>query len=238
MDAATSTASDYGHIGLFDVGAAWKTRVKEMVGTAVSEKDYLRIYNVAGTCNFILRRDGNYNPIKLKAAIRLTKKQAMMMKLRHGGSDEAFVRDDPTGECWGNMNIAQNQRGAVWSNRGRKFSYRGPCNALSHLLAGRPFGPTLATVSDHCKGFDLAVATATVWHFADRWHAAAKEVPVPEAEHQELPDGQVRVMTIVRDLFSGADTYGKAWARMVAQDCQTADGLRHYGIDALTGVIL
>jgi hypothetical protein len=85
---------------------------------------------------------------------------------------------------------------------------------------------------------DKAIATATVWHFAHAWHNAAKEVPVPKAEHQQLPDGQVRVMTIVRDLFSGADTYGKAWARQVAVECQDAGGLRRHGIEQLSGIIV
>jgi hypothetical protein len=101
LAAACSSASDFGHIGLFSVGKAWKRHVEGMVGGKVRPENYLRAHNCAKTVRFGAWRNWK----EVRALIRLTPNQALMMKLRHGGSDVAWVRDDPDGSLWGWLNV-------------------------------------------------------------------------------------------------------------------------------------
>jgi hypothetical protein len=180
MDTATSTAADYGYVGLFSVGKAWKRHVEGMVGSKVDPKDYLRAYNVTGSVYFDhgQHASGWGAKYEVRAIIRLTSKQAMMMKLRHHGSGVAWVREDPTGEAWGNLLFIQAER----KNRKgwHSFSHYGFA-AMERFLNGGSFGATIANVADHAAGLEPELATAFVrHHFADFDNAHEKwEDPAP-----------------------------------------------------------
>lgn len=173
MDAARTTAADYPYIGLFSVGKAWKRHVEAMVGSKVDPANYLRAYNVTGSCQF-----GDWRSRKeVRAIIRLNPTQAMVFKLRHGGSNEAWIVADPTGESWGNMQIAQHSRKHLsYEGKDNLFKERWSYRAFNAMLDGHAFGPTLATVSTHCDALPIHMAVPCVnWNHWG-WHDANDNV--------------------------------------------------------------
>lgn len=199
MDSATSTANDYGYVGLFSAGKAWKLYVQGIVGSKVDERDYLRAYNAVR----VMKNDG----LNLTAIVRLNSKQAMMFKLRYQGTGDAWLLDDPTGESWGNMLIAK-------SDLARDFSKltgfcKGTAIAAIHIAIedGASFGPTLATVGNHCAGLPVSWASHLVWNKVNDWHIAKMPVDVAfvaPGPYREVFDA----------LFDQPEqTYGQSWAR-------------------------
>ena len=157
MNSATSTASSFGYIGLFCVGKAWKRRVTEMAGTPVGKENYLRAHNLAGTCYF-----GRRPYQEVRGIIRLSRQQALMMKLRVSGSD-GWVVEDVTGESWGNMLICAGRLGF------HRYQAR---QAMNALLEGNSFGPTLDTVRDLPFSLEEKLRPSFVWFRAGEWHEA------------------------------------------------------------------
>lgn len=232
MDSATSTASNYGYIGLFDCGKAWKTRVKAMVGGEVEAADYLRVHNITGCCDYALNRTEN---VRIMAAIRVKPRQAMMMKLRHAGSTEGFVRDDPTGEYWGNMLMFEGCK-ARRRPYPRALGYWASREMMGSYLQGKPFGPTLSAVGDHGKGLDLAVARALVWYHASEWHRADTLVRAPR---YELDGKNLEVVRIMRDDFdNGDESLAKTWRRDLLKEATSPHARKWMGLDAMTGIIV
>lgn len=226
MDSATSTAADYGYIGLFSVGKAWKRHVEGMVGSKVDPKDYLRAYNVTGQTQFA--GPGSYwNGEKVKevrAAIRLNKRQAMMMKLRHGGSDVAWLRDDPTGECWGNMLNCQAARKSDWRPQ-EVFRY-GFRLMLSYLNDGN-FGPTIASVGTHADGLEEDWRAAFVRYHFTQWDEANKPIADKPGSVQEamarLRLGPPAWETEESSWVAPATLQGTRWAQEFWRDCQNTE---------------
>lgn len=242
MDSATSTADDYGYIGLFNIGASWKTKVKEMVGTAVADRDYLRIHPICKRTQFYFEQGSQEIRAKIMAAIRLNKNQAMVMKLRHGGDTTAFVRTDATGECWGNMQIALAGERNYYRNPGNGFGYGVAFSSMCDYLSGQAFGPTLAEVVDHCNGLDLSLATSLVWAHADCWHEAGTIVQAPTTETTwGYLNGEPRrqTLTIIRDLLGGSGArQGKAWASEFYARSGDRAFRAYHNIEPDTGIII
>lgn len=180
MDSATATAEDYGHIGLFSIGKAWKRHVEGMVGSKVEKQNYLRAYNVTGAVryDFQQRASGWGWKYEVRALIRLTAKQAMMMKLRHHGDGTAWVRDDSTGEFWGNMLVMQASR----KKRNWRERLHGGEGSMRAYLDGGSFGATVANVADHADGLSPEEAKAFVRHHFSEFDHASKPYVDPLEE--------------------------------------------------------
>ena len=239
MDSATSTASQYGHIGLFSVGKAWKRRVEGMVGGKVEPKNYLRAYNVTGAVHFgggWTQGPNGWTALpwhEVRAVIRLTAKQAMMMKLRHGGSGEAWVQADPTGENWGNLLVGQHHR-QLGYHRFDSFEWRA-CSAMKALLQGDGFGPALSTVANHGEGLEPGMKRAFVWNHAAEWHEAAGPVDTvalghAQSKHQRELFGPLSWQVDASAWSMPAETTGARWAQDFWRQCQNAEYRRRHGV--------
>ncbi|MGE4431822.1 MAG: hypothetical protein AB7E05_13885 [Sphingobium sp.] len=219
MDSATSTANEYTHIAAVKLGKSWKRELKGQTGFSVADRDYLRTYNV-------MRTSG----LDFDSLVRLTAGQAMTMKLRYAGMDDGVVQPDPTGECWGNMLIAQHDQttGNYWGGF-RQQAYW----PFLQFCAGYGFGPIIATVANHCAGLPLSWATRLVWRQVSQWHHASKPaetafgVPEPYREAFE-------------DLFEQPEhTFGQSWARQWWARCQSVAFRRSMAIpDAINERVL
>lgn len=170
MAAARSAATDFGYIGLFSIGKAWKRHVEGMVGSKVQPENYLRAFNCARTVHF-----GSWNnPREVRALIRLSKKQAMMMKLQHGGSNVAWVRDDPDGRLWGWLSVLE---GSNWprTDHARQL--------ISEILLGDmpPYQPE--NMVPYAEMLPHEMRTAFMWKHAEMgWRAnnpARKPLTLP-----------------------------------------------------------
>lgn len=161
MDTATSTSSDYGHIA-FLKGKYWKQHLKEAIDVRVKDQAQLRTYDVTGLTS---------SPDRPDTILRLAGNDAMRFKLRFGG-EEGRVIADPTGECWGNLLIAQYDK----RNKRRAFHHFHRSDVVVSLALawakGIPFGPLLGNVDSYCKGLPRSWAKAFVWEYASFWHEA------------------------------------------------------------------
>lgn len=216
MDTATSTAADYTHIAAVKLGKSWKRELKGQAGFKVAEADYLRTFNVTRTGK------SNYHKVPdLDSFVRLTPAQATLMKLRYAGTDDGFVMPDPTGEFWGNMLIAQHDQ----KTRNFMSGFRNSAFAcLMMFTQGNGFGPTVATVANHCAGLPVSWAARLVWNEGHRWHVA--HIPVGGKTHP-VPDAY---RDAFNDLFDvSTTTCGQLWARQWWEFCQSAaNRQRHY----------
>jgi hypothetical protein len=234
MDAATSSASDYGYIGLVDVGPRWKKPIRDLVGTDVADANQVRIYNAAKSVAFF--DQGNW--FKLKSAVRLTAKQAMMLKLRVAGSGTAFLCDDPTGESWGNICIAQTDRR---TEQHKRFDSTSSWWCFQNMTNKLPFGPTLATVGESCKGMPSNWARAMIWSRAHSTHQFADDAEKPTLEQLKvrsklLPRHKVVICPDIMDY--PVVTYGQAIARAFTMDLQRYQLREKFGCDGDLGPII
>ena len=241
MDAATSTASDYGYIGLVDTPTRWQKPVQVLVGGEVADESHFRIHNITHDVNFHSAGKG----IKLKSAVRLTAIQAMMLKLRVAGSGTGFVIDDPTGEQWGNIANAANERWKVthlnWHVAAcRQWSIWDAHRGFQNLILKRPFGPTLESVGDTCKGMPKNWARAFIMFNKDDTHHFSLPAEAPSMEIATKRQGFVaEAMTICRDLLDMRNrTVGKEYALEWVLDCQEAVNRQLHGIEGDPGELL
>lgn len=207
MSDAMSKAADYGYIGLFNIGKAWKREVKGMVGSKVDDENYIRAFNCTGEVYY-----GEYPALKeVRAIIRLKPNQAMLMKLRHGGSDIAWVRDDPNGDIWGWLTIFnkrndRDMKSVAHDIIGRLLADNGPAMAVEKLerYANRlPDDWRRAFVLNYCGWYDPARADEPL-------HANAYFVVDPqEPDWQELPE--TRGSRVARDFWIRA--HRQSWFR-------------------------
>lgn len=235
MDAATSTAPQYGFVGLLKSSKPWKRACIEALGEQLPETDYLNVYETTRL------RGSSVLPNKM---FRLNGKQAMAFRLKFGGTDEGTLLRDPTGESWGNMQICKDGIGCSFKSvdalqrewaRPAQFHKHEAKQALVWAWLGRPFGPTLETVGDHCNGLPLSWAQPLVWINAALWHSASNPMPVPE---QTTLFNQI--FTIERGAFSEAPEYvGQSWAREWWNKMQNVYYRKLYGVrDVLHDTIL
>lgn len=244
MDAATSTASDYGAVGLVYVDLNSQKQVRDLTGTDVAKSDQLRIHKI--THNIAFAERGKNSLSHYSSAIRLTKNQAMLLKLRKGGSVNIVVVEDSTGETWGNMQIALvDRRKFDWNDwqaeRYRRFNSRTAYQCFSNLIDGVGFAPTLAAVGNACKGMPSNWARCFVWKNLHTTHLFQEPLALPDAEviakGAELtpPDK----MVLCRELLDiPLETRGQAAARLFAQDVQRFAVRDKFGIDGELGPIL
>ena len=242
MDAATSSASNYGYVGLVDVPSKWKKPIRDLVGTDVADQDQVRIHKVTGDVIF-----GTYQAsFKLKAAVRLNANQAMLLKLRVGGSATAFVCDDATGEQWGNIRMALADRALFDSSNWRtehykRYSYREAWQGFQNLTKGLPFGPTLGTVANSCKGMPSNWARSMVWSRKSKTHEFANVAE--QTTHNTLkelskltPRDMMVICPEIMDI--PVVTYGQAIARGLTMDFQRYEVREEYDCDGDLGPIL
>lgn len=242
MDAATGSATDYGYIGLVDVASRWKKPIRDLVGTDVADENQVRIHKVANEIVF-----GDRLPfVTLKSAVRLNRKQAIMLKLKVAGSGTAFLIDDPTGENWGNIRIALTDRALFdrsdWqAEEHRRYTHRASWRCFKNLTEGKPFGPTLATVGDSCKGMPTNWARAMVWSRKCETHQFLSEAnPATQATLKFLATRTPRdKMVICPDILDfPAVTYGQAIARALTMDFQRYQTREKFGCDGDLGPII
>ncbi len=241
MDAATGSASDYGYIGLVDVASRWKKPIRDLVGTDVADENQVRIHKITGRVTF-----GQRHSFKLKSAVRLTAKQAVMLKLKVAGSDTAFLCEDPTGESWGNIRIALTDRDLFdhsdWpASRHKRFHPSASWYCFRNLTEGLAFGPTIATVGDSCKGMPSNWARAMVWSRKCITHEFADDV---EKSTLHLIQAQVNKnprdkMVICPDILdTPVVTYGQAIARSMTIELQHYQAREACGCDGDLGPII
>ncbi|MEV5030972.1 hypothetical protein MRBLMC3_000126 [Sphingobium sp. LMC3-1-1.1] len=211
MDTATSTAAQYSHVALMRTERAWRNAIKELLGSYVAYEDHKRVTLKRGA----LKRFPEYP----NTFLRLNKQQAMKFRLRFDNGENTRLVADPTGEIWGNLHIAGMERDAGAPNHLRFSHHKGLEAFESFRGAGLPFGPTLATVADHCKGLPMNWARSLVWHKAGQWGDAAIVIEQLPASNEVtyLPEcGKIitDLFTYTKDAFSlPVEWQGQKWAR-------------------------
>ncbi|MBB5715831.1 hypothetical protein [Sphingomonas aerophila] len=226
MDAATSTAADYTHIGLFACGQAWKRKVEGMVGSKVDPANYKRTWKICR--DNLFRMNGQF--VRFDAAIRLTARQAMFFKLRFGGSDEAVLGEDPTGEYWGNMAIAESDLGNSWQLRGLTFDSFDNYGSMVWFTRGQGYGPTIANVGNHLQGLPRPWARALVWDQARMWHRASRPF---EPSSKEIIEAVLSGKA--EGELDSPKTEGQAQARAWWKSCQSPQFREQHGCEPLPG---
>lgn len=243
MDAATGTASDYGAIGLVNVANNSMKQIRDLTGTDVSKDDQFRIYKITNCINF--REHGAASFKRYSTAVRLTKNQAMLLKLRRGGDANIFVAGDSTGEIWGNMKVGLADKEMYdWTKQGEHFRrfYSGTLyQCFTQMLSGNGFGPSLASVGNVCAGMPVSWARCFVWQSVAQTHLL--QLPVTMTAVEAASRGFDRTpshrMTICRDLLDlPIESQGQAAARLFAMNVQRFDVRARFGLEGDPGEIL
>lgn len=234
MDAATSTAKDYGYIGLFSVGKAWKRHVEGMVGSKVAQSDYLRAFNCSGSVRF-----GPYHPRnEVRAIVRLNAQQAMIMKLRHAGSNEAWVVPDEDGRAWGWLQFCN--KPTDWNAHGIKYIGE---FIIARLVRGDGLNFKFEALERNAQLLPKEWRRAfilTECHFAQHFDKPIEPLdddPKVVAQLMQDPRHQNMVGIVTRHpdpaWHMPAETHGERIARQFWARCQ----VRHYreavGVDAI-----
>lgn len=233
MDRATSTAHDYGYIGAFDMGTATKKALLALLGYEARAEDQIRPHKLVNRTKFYIP-DAKAN-MSAKVLVRMNKQQAMMLKLKHQpDSIEARLYDDPTGEFWGNLLVAQAHLPQT-SGWGSLYGYECRWDVISGLrvfLCGEGFGPTLATVAGYAGPLPEEWKAAFVRHHFEDWGQAAKpcELHAAFGDKRHLLD-DATASHLFDGIFQEPITYrGQRWATTFWQDCQNVAFRKRLGI--------
>lgn len=233
MDSATSTVSDYGYIGAFDLGTNTKTALKKLLGYEAKPEDQIRPYKLIRHTRFLVTAAKSH--MNAKVLVRISKAQALMLKMAHQ-PDSLIARllDDPTGEYWGNLLISQMHlphRGVP--NYPAGFSARWHVGSeMRSLLNNEGFGPTLDRVSTYADALPEDWRPAFVWERFSDW--SRSHSPYNFFNRQR---GQFKLETKADEnsLFNGIfeapmTKCGQAWATDFWRECQSALFRSRFGL--------
>lgn len=235
MDSATSTVSDYGYIGAFDMGTNTKVALRKLLGYEARPEDQIRPHKLVNRTQFYVPEAKQH--MRAKVLVRMTKAQALMLKLKHqSDSVEARIYDDPTGEYWGNLLIAQSYmpETSCWGSTHGYESRWGVIGGLTDLLRGDGFGPTLEMVADYAEPLPEDWRRAFVLYHFDSWPMAHDKYDCTSPLTCGKP-GQVydlmEALAIFKGIFEEPMTRcGQRWATDFWNLCQNAHCRAKYGI--------
>ncbi|WP_188063722.1 hypothetical protein [Sphingobium sp. KCTC 72723] len=235
MDSATATAHDYGYIGAFDIGTATKTALKKLLGYEAKPEDQIRPHKLVNQTRYCVSTERRRPNMRVKVLVRVTKNQAMRLKLSLTDDDlTARLMDDPTGEYWGNLLISQSHlpsKVLVKDGYGARWHV---IMCLQELMKNEGFGPTLERVSTFADALPVEWRAAFVLTNFSNWSRSHSPYDFFNRQRGKLNFAdQKSEDNFFNGIFDEPITKcGQSWATDFWRMCQNAEYRQKVGIGA------
>jgi hypothetical protein len=144
MADAVSSAATYPRIFWGDFPRYWKREFKTLQVKSVTDESIVRTSELMDSSHAIDLVNGEIISVRGTAFIRLTAADAMMLRMYQAKDQRLVTYDDPTGETWGNILIAQATVNSLakWSHA--VWNVRRNCHHVANFATGRGFGPKVS----------------------------------------------------------------------------------------------